>query len=255
MDLIQKLRDMIYPYKEESSIKKGGKNIFVVRNTRTGERIVVFNGFIYSRFPGKGIYTRSYWDFFVPFGCISSHPRVLMIGLGGGTIAYQIEHLFKNARLDIVEIDKDMIGIARRLYPEMKANVVLGDGLAYIKGKSNEYDAIIVDVYIDLDIPKGFLYDEFVDDLSKALKPKGVVGMNFAQTFKKAGEFSELSKKLGRLFNVYMINVSLMTDNTIIVCGKGIDREAIVERLREGMPDEKENRHILEGYKRMSAFR
>lgn len=256
MGIIEKLLSFVYPYKEEQSIKKGDKNIYVVKNKKNGERIVIYNGFVYSRYPRDSVYTKSYWDMLLPLGCINGTQRILMIGLGGGTIAYQMERLFGDSvHLDIIEIDQDMIDITKKLYPGIKADVVLGDGAEFIKNRHNEYDAIIIDAYVNLGIPGVFLSKDFISNMNSALKHDGIVGINFAQTLKNSGQFVEYSKALSALFKVYIVNVSIAADNVIILCSKRLDKKEILSRIEISMQENKENRHILENYKKMTEFR
>lgn len=253
-DLIRKLADYLSPYSEDYAVSSAGARITLVRNKGSGERAVLYNGFTYSRLPEKTLFTRSYWDYFLPFGNISGNARLLMIGLGGGTIAYQMERLFPNADMDIVEIDADMANVARKFYPKMRSNVIIDDGVKFVRSVQNAYDGIILDAYSDLDIPRQFVSDQFIGDAFNALNDTGVLGINYAQTSLRAEQLRDYSERLGRLFSVYHVRMRLMSDNTVLLCGKGMAKEKLVN-LAKGMPMARNSRHILEGYKRMSAFK
>ena len=256
MGLLEKLIKFVYPYDEEYSVKHHDREITLVKNTRADYREVTFNRFIYSRIMGKTLFTHSYWDFFIPAAYIYDDPRILMIGLGGGTVPYQLDRLLGNkVNMDVSEIDKDMVDIARKFYPGLRANISVSDGSEFVMGKKNEYDAIFLDAYKDLDIPEQFMKEEFVFDAHRALKHDGILCINFAQTVVKAGQLHSYAKKLSEFFKVYFINVSIMADNTIIVCSKSLDKERIIRSIRANMPRMKDNDHLFSAYERMSQFR
>jgi len=48
-----------------------------------------YDGTVYSIINKKRIYTKGYWDVFLPFIAIFKSPEILMIGLGGGTVLYE----------------------------------------------------------------------------------------------------------------------------------------------------------------------
>lgn len=252
--LIRRLADYLSPYSEDCVASSDSRRITLVRNKGSGETAVLYNGFTYSRLPERGLFTRSYWDYLLPLGGISASPRLLMIGLGGGTIARQVESVFPGASMDIVEIDREMVGVARRLYPGMRSNVIVGDGLEFVKGARGAYDAVILDAYSDLDIPKAFTSEEFIGDAYRALKGRGVLGINYAQTSLRRSELHGYSGRLSVLFDVYHVRAGFMSDNTILVCGKGMSRDGIVA-LAGSIPKARASRHILEGYRNMVAFR
>ncbi len=252
--LMRRLAGYLSSYSEDYSVVSDKRRITLVRNKGNGEIAVLYNGFTYSRLPERGLFTRSYWDYFLPFGAMSESPRLLMIGLGGGTVARQMEGTFGNASMDIVEIDRDMADIARRLYPSMRSNVIIGDGLRFVKTVRGSYDAIILDAYSDLDIPRAFMADEFIGDAYNALKERGILGINYAQSSLKKEELHDFSERLGRLFGVYRMRVGFMSDNTILLCGKRMARDEIVA-LARAMPKASGSKHILDGYRGMDAFK
>jgi spermidine synthase len=114
-----------------------------------------------------------------------SHPdpkRVLIIGGGdGGTLREVLRHPGVE-RCDLCEIDGEVIQAAKEFMPGVasafdhaKANVRVGDGLAFINQVQAEYDVILVDSSDPEGPALGLFGPDFYSDACKALKPGGMV--------------------------------------------------------------------------------
>lgn len=232
MGILKRLIEMFDPYREEYRISREGKILSVERNARTGERVATYNGIVYSRIPKENVLTGSYWDLFLPLGFVDERERILMIGLGGGTVAYQMESVLKGrVELEIVESDRDMLAIARKLYPEMRSRVTIEDGARFVGKTRGRYDAIILDAYTNLDIPKGFLSDGFCRGAFDAMKDNGIMCVNYAHRLTREDEMVDYARRLSRLFKVYLMEVGGMSNNTILLCSKSLSKAEIVDRL------------------------
>lgn len=114
-----------------------------------------------------------------------SHPNprhVLVIGGGDGGVLREIFKHESVEKADLCDIDEAVPKFATKYLPEMaqglsnpKANVVIGDGLAFVKEAEDKYDVIITDSS-DPDGPARALFEKpYFEDLYKALKPNGVI--------------------------------------------------------------------------------
>ena len=134
MDVINKI---ISKVKREKIIKTDTDDKKTLTLTDGPDGVSVkFNGITYSRRNEKTIFTGSYWDYFTPLPLIYNRPKILMIGLGGGTIVYQINRLYgKTASMDVIEIDKKMVEFAESFIPDdiKKINIFLEDGVEYLR--------------------------------------------------------------------------------------------------------------------------
>ncbi|MDF3128299.1 fused MFS/spermidine synthase [Kiritimatiellaeota bacterium B1221] len=75
--------------------------------------------------------------------------NLLMLGLGGGTVLRQLRHFLPDAEFTAVEIDGEMIRLARK-YMELDqtgVEVVHGDAFAFLETHTGKYDVIIDDLY------------------------------------------------------------------------------------------------------------
>lgn len=113
-----------------------------------------------------------------------SHPhpeRVLVIGGGdGGTVREVLRHP-EVKRVDMVEIDQEVIEASRKYLPEIsceldnpRLNLHIGDGLAWVSQARNEYDVILVDSSDPVGPATGLFRESFYRDVYSALKPEGI---------------------------------------------------------------------------------
>jgi spermidine synthase len=84
---------------------------------------------------------------------VLSHPgqprSLLMLGLGGGTSLRTLRHLLPELEIIAVEIDADMISLAREYMglDEIGAKVITDDAYAWLRKNRRKFDVIFDDVY------------------------------------------------------------------------------------------------------------
>jgi spermidine synthase len=118
---------------------------------------------------------------------LSGNPRkVLILGLGGGVIPREMHGYFPEARIDVVEIDAEVVEAARRFFffqPDERLRVYVSDGRAFVCRQAAmrprpAYDMIILDAFNDEYIPLHLATREFLHQVAAILDPKGVVVAN-----------------------------------------------------------------------------
>lgn len=107
--------------------------------------------------------------------------RVLIVGLGGGTIPQFLRHHFPELTIDVVELDPAVLRVARsyfgfRMDDHMRAFVA--DGRKFIEQSEPVYDVIYLDAYSADSVPYALTTRQFLEATRKALKPGGVVAGN-----------------------------------------------------------------------------
>jgi len=192
-------------------------------------KVLKFDNSTYSIINKKGIFTHGYWDFFIPLIDIFNDPSLLLIGLGGGTLIYQIrEFLKKNVDIEAVEISNTCIEISRIFYPQLKNEKIYhGDGFDFVKNSKKKYDIIILDAYIYSNIPKDFLSREFVSNVYKILKDRGIFVVNYALTYSGRMNFKEFLNILKEKFSVSIVKTYFSELNVIIIGTKGMNLDEI----------------------------
>ena len=105
---------------------------------------------------------------------------VLMIGLGGGSIASALARLFPKLKIVIVELDQAMYKVARSHFDfEATANmeVIVSDGRHYVKRAEmvgKKFDIVILDAFGDKHTPPHLATREFFEEVKSLLTDDGV---------------------------------------------------------------------------------
>jgi spermidine synthase len=109
--------------------------------------------------------------------------RVLVIGLGGGTVGRHLQQRIPGLTVDNVEIDPAVPEVARRFlyFRAGPANrVTVADGRNFLHASAESWDYIYSDAYIGLSVPFHLTTVEFLDEVKAHLKPGGVFGLNLS---------------------------------------------------------------------------
>ena len=107
--------------------------------------------------------------------------RVLIVGLGGGTLPGFLRKHYPQAVIDVVDIDPDVVDVAKKLFgfredDRMRAHVA--DGRGFIQAASEPYDLIILDAFGADSIPTHLTTMEFLRSVRRAVMPQGLVVAN-----------------------------------------------------------------------------
>jgi spermidine synthase len=123
-------------------------------------------------------YTRQMMAFLL-FNC--QPRRIVLIGLGGGSIAKYCYRYLPGARLTVVESDPNVIALRDEfLIPrdDFRFSVVHADGAAYLAELRRGVDVLLVDAFDRNGIPSSFGNVEFYTNAHRCLCSAGVFVMN-----------------------------------------------------------------------------
>jgi len=153
---------------------------------------------------------------------IDAPKKVLIIGLGGGTLSNTIHHLYPQATITNVEIDPAVIKVAREyfgFFENDNVTSIVQDGRIFVKRagiKKEKYDWIILDAFNGDYIPEHLLTKEFFEETKNILTDKGVISAN---TFSVSKLYNHESATYYNVFGDF-INVSNQENsNRIILAG------------------------------------
>lgn len=153
---------------------------------------------------------------------IDDPKKVLIIGLGGGTLSNTISELYPKAIIENIEIDPAVIKVARDYFnfkESTKVTAKVQDGRIFIKRaalKKQQFDWIILDAFNGDYIPEHLLTKEFFEELKSVLASDGVIAAN---TFSSSKLYEHESATYNAVFGDF-INVSRKNhSNRIILAG------------------------------------
>lgn len=235
-----------------ASTKIDGKDVVAV--DKGNRRELVYDHVIHSQIYKNSIYTRQYWDYFTPIPAVFQKSKILIIGLGGGTMPFQIKKVFgKKVKIDVVEINREIVRLSKALLPKrLDAKIIIGDGYSYVSGKRGAYDLIISDAFLGKEIPDEFFKANYIQNVHRALNETGIFAINYILNPKDLLEKSHLMKELRKLFNVYILNYPHSAGNIVIVCSKKYEKQEIISKMEKNFPKDDENGFLLRAYSRMT---
>jgi spermidine synthase len=160
--------------------------------------------------------------------------RLLIIGLGGGTLPTALAEILPEARIDIVEIDPAVTRAARKWFDFREGSrmrVFEDDGRRFIKAaarKGERYDVVMLDAFDHEYIPEHLLTREFLQEVKSLLGPGGVL---VANTFSSSRLYDHESTTYAEVFGEYY---NLKRENRVIVWRNGglPDAAELEERSR-----------------------
>jgi spermidine synthase len=177
-----------YGYGDAATLSPPGKK------RKTGAPIVIENDVVVSLyFDARGVqssmfiadpyalalgYTRTMVGFFL----FQPAPRrISMIGLGGGSLAKYCHRHSPDARLAVVEINRDVINLRDRFHvpPDSeRLEVVWANGANYIKGSGHRPDVILVDGFTADGLSPELASTAFYSDCRARMSDDGIFVAN-----------------------------------------------------------------------------
>lgn len=152
-----------------------------VIETETFGRILVVDGYIMMTEKDEFIYHEMMAH--VPMSVIGEPSRALVIGGGDGGVVRELVRHECLQRVDLVEIDGDVIVTSERFFPSVasglsdpRVTVRIEDGIRFVAEAEEEYDLIIVDSTDPFTGPgEGLFTEEFYRDCSRILRKGGIL--------------------------------------------------------------------------------
>jgi len=107
--------------------------------------------------------------------------RVLVLGLGAGSVSTYLGRFLKDATIDAAEVDPGVIDVAKKYFGLRESNrshVYESDGRVFLNRHNELYDLIIADAFSGSYIPFHMMTKEFYQLVRERLAPHGVAGIN-----------------------------------------------------------------------------
>lgn len=150
--------------------------------------------------------------------------RILLIGVGGGSIPIALQLVRPGIDIDAVDIDEAVLRVAQRYFglspgPSLRLHALDGrDYVASARAQGLVYDAVLLDAFDEAGIPPALFGDAFLSDIRALLSPSGIF---LANTFVAAASAAQESSMAERVFGrTYSVHLSEAGGNRLIVAGK-----------------------------------
>jgi len=167
--------------------------------------------------------------------------RILVVGLGGGTLPMALDEIFPEARIDAVEIDPAVVRVAREFFgfaPSPRVRVFDQDARVFVKRalqKGESYDFIMLDAFNGEYIPEHLMTREFLAETRQLLSEGGVLAAN---TFSISDLYNHESVTYQAVFDTFFNMKPVDSGNRVILARNGElpSRELLEQRATELAP-------------------
>jgi spermidine synthase len=143
-------------------------------------------GAVHAWFHRRRFLTGLAWDMIAASALLGKNdpPRsVLMLGLAGGTAFRVLRHLLPDCRLTAIDIDSEIVALAREHMDldSLGIEVVIGDAYAWLEKNKRSFDVVIDDINLagKTDVFRPREWDAgLMTHLKRAMAPGGVLAVN-----------------------------------------------------------------------------
>jgi len=178
------------------------------------------------------------WDMLAASALLGTReePRsVLMLGLAGGTSLRTLRHLLPDCRLTAIDIDAQIVRLARRhmALDATGVEVVIGDAYEWLRKNRRTFDVVIDDIYLagrtDVFRPQA-MDRRLLASLQRCVAPGGVLAVNLVTGPGHRTTQSAARQLLRETFAEVRAVTSPEAMNEVLVAGECV---ATVRRLRK----------------------
>lgn len=185
------------------------------------------------------------WDMIAASALVGvSHPprSILMLGLAGGTAFRILRHLLPDCHLTAVDIDPEIIQLARDHMDldSLGIEVVIGDAYAWLAGNRRRFDVVIDDIYLagKTDVFRPQTWDAgILDHLRRALAPGGLLAVNLVTGPGHRSMQSHTRRILRGTFPVVRSIKSPAAMNEVLAAGIQVATGRRLQSYRDAFPN------------------
>ena len=194
-------------------------------------------GAVHAFYHRRRFLTGLVWDMLAAAALLGTReePRsVLMLGLAGGTSLRTLRHLLPACRFTAVDIDGEIVGLARRhmALDEVGVEVVIGDAYEWLGKNCRVFDVVVDDIYLAgrTDVFRPQTMDRrLLDNLLRCVAPGGVLAVNLVTGPGHRATQSAVRRILRDTFPVVRSVRSPAAMNEVLVAGQFV---GTMRRLR-----------------------
>lgn len=158
--------------------------------------------------------------------------NVLILGFGSGSVASILQEEYeKKIEMVGVEKDKEVIELAKKYFSIDKYKSLTlhcADAYDFVFRSNQKFDLVIVDVFVDLNVPEQFTEEKFISQSANLLSDNGILFFNLVVHNEKVRDrgaklFKDMNALIGK---TEWCRISAQrTENWVFICDKSKKKE------------------------------
>lgn len=147
--------------------------------------------------------------------------NILLLGMGGGSVIHSLQNTFEYSKnIVAVEIDPEVIKLAKEEFgitSSKKLQIIEGDAFQFVKNSTEKFQLIIIDLFIDTNVPPIFYGKEFCENVANSIQSNGSFIFNVGMNLKKnSNTLESVTSYFGDNFKLQILP-KVNGTNTLIV--------------------------------------
>lgn len=156
------------------------------------------------------------------FSELSPPSGILLLGLGAGSVVSILRNEYGvQVPITAVDVDPVIIRLATQYFGIRKyenLRIICQDASTFLKTENGSFGLIIVDLFVDNDVPEQFITNDFLSGCRDKLTKDGIMLFNFiVHNKKQQGHYQSLCDNLTALGMTYTINKYFSTNRVLTV--------------------------------------
>ena len=185
------------------------------------------------------------WDMIAASALLAEkHPprSILMLGLAGGTAFRILRHLLPDCHLTAIDIDPEIVGLARKHMhlDDLGIEVIIGDAYAWLAKNRRRFDVVIDDIYLagKTDVFRPRAWDAgLMGHLTRAVAPGGLLAVNLVTGVGHRSMQSLTRKVLRESFATVRSLKSPEAMNEVLVAGSVVATKLRLASFTDAFPE------------------
>ncbi len=151
---------------------------------------------------------------------VSSASNILILGLGAGSVVQTLrEDFIFEGEITAIEYDEVMIAVAENefnIISNDSLEIILGDAFLYVNQTNNEFDIVIIDLFIDKDVQEACYSIGFWKSITTIVKMGGYVIFNAGFNYTEVAKLDKIIEAFKLDFNFQKFD-KVENSSTLIV--------------------------------------
>ncbi len=149
--------------------------------------------------------------------------RIVMVGLGGGSLAKYCYRYLPESRFVVIENDAQVVELRDHFHvpkDDQRFQVILGDGAEFLKNPPDKYDILLIDGFDYIGQPAQLCSRSFYDDCYQALSADGIMVVNLLRA--DPGKLASIERIRQSFGGAAIVVNAIDSTNQIVFACKGV---------------------------------